>query len=126
MAKRQIDYSSFLHIKEDEVKKLEEKTVENLQELIFELKQKQKRKTLQELKDLRVEKLAARNAAKGIDPEEDADLWAKDDPQFKSTYHLRVNVQAQIRKRKEKEKREQMAKMNKLSKIYKSSLKFPR
>jgi len=74
MAKRQIDYSSFFHVKEEESKKLEEKAVENLQELLYELKQKQKRKTIQELKDLRIEKLAARNIAKGIDPEEDADL----------------------------------------------------
>jgi len=126
MAKRPIDYSSFFHVKEDESKKLEEKAVEDLQELLYELKQKQKRKTIQELKDLRIEKLAAKNIAKGIDTEEDADLWAKNDPQFKSTYHLRVNVQAQARKKKEKEKKEQMAKMKKLAKIYKSSLKFPR
>jgi len=74
MAKRHIDYSSFFHVKEEESKKLEEKAVENLQELLYELKQKQKRKTIQELKDLRIEKLAARNMAKGIDTEEDADL----------------------------------------------------
>jgi hypothetical protein len=74
MAKRQIDYSSFFHVKEDESKILEEKAVEDLQELLYELKQKQKRKTIQELKDLRIEKLAAKNIAKGIDTEEDADL----------------------------------------------------
>jgi len=44
MAKRQIDYSSFFHVKEEESKKLEEKAVENLQELLMSLNRNKKEK----------------------------------------------------------------------------------